>query len=140
MHKMWSEIIVVLFLIWLSYIDIKKQEIHLLYPLVMGGMGMIYRCIWLHSWTDLIYGSIACLILCLLSWAMQNGLGEGDLFVLEASSFWMSWGEFMFMVFMSFFWSAVAGVALMVFRKKRVSFRIPFIPFLLLGYGLSCLL
>lgn len=140
MQQMWAKVVVALVLAWLSYVDIKKQTIDLVYPLLLGSVGIMCRCIWLHWWTDLLYGSIVCVLLWALSRAMRNGLGEGDLFILEAVLFWMRWDDFLLMVFWSFLLSGMTGLGLMIARKKPKTYRLPFIPFLLFGYIICCLL
>lgn len=86
-----------------------------------------------------IWGRIACsIIIIIVFWGIRvvtaGQIDRGDGILLGAAILGMEfWEEFLFL-FLSFSYAFLFALFLVVFRKKKRNYRIPFAPFVLAGY------
>ncbi len=80
------------------------------------------------------------LILSGLYWSFPGSMGEGDLFLAGAASLWLSLPASILFLWISFVTGGIAGAFLILFKRRKITEGIPFIPFLCLGGGMAYVL
>ena len=123
-----------LFLLFSSFLDIRKREISIPVTLLFGLAGVVYSIKAGRTMTDyLIPAAISILILvCSILTRGQIGMGDGWLFLALACMLRME--SYIQMACIGMLLAAACSVVLLlVFRKNRKT-EIPLVPFLLLGY------
>ncbi|MDD3339725.1 MAG: hypothetical protein PHS82_12820 [Lachnospiraceae bacterium] len=127
--------IVLSFLACNGVLDLWKRKVSYVLLLVYGAGAVIYG-IWEQDtslWQAAI-GLLPGLLMLLLGRASREAVGYGDgLVVLVLGLYTGIWAG-MEVLFLSFFFSALWAIALLIFRKGRRDTTFPFVPFLLLGY------
>ena len=123
-----------LFLLAVSWQDFKKKEISSELLILIGGVGtgiqFFEHTVSLGSW----FGGIGLgLALLFLGFVTREDIGYGDgVLVLVMGMSLGFWPSFLSLL-LALGISALAGGFLLVFRKVKRNYRIPFAPFLLLG-------
>ena len=123
-----------IFLLFSSFLDIRKREISIPVTLLFGLAGVVYSVRTGRTMTDyLIPAAISILILvCSILTRGQIGMGDGWLFLALACMLRME--SYIQMACIGMLLAAACSVVLLlVFRKNRKT-EIPLVPFLLLGY------
>ena len=123
-----------IFLLFSSFLDIRKREISIPVTLMFGLAGVAYSINTGRTMTDyLIPAAIGIFILaCSILTRGQVGMGDGGL--LMALGCMMRMESYIQMACIGMLLAAAcSGVLLLVFRKSRKT-EIPLVPFLLLGY------
>ena len=123
-----------IFLLFSSFLDIRKREISIPVTLLFGLAGVVYSVRTGRTMTDyLIPLGIGILILG-GSVLTRGQVGMGDGWLLMALGCMMRMESYIQMVCIGMLLAAAcSGVLLLVFRKSRKT-EIPLVPFLLLGY------
>ena len=123
-----------LFLLFSSFLDIRKREISIPVTLLFGLAGVVYSVRTGRTMTDyLIPLGIGILILG-GSVLTRGQVGMGDGWLLMALGCMMRMESYIQMACIGMLLAAAcSGVLLLVFRKSRKT-EIPLVPFLLLGY------
>jgi leader peptidase (prepilin peptidase) / N-methyltransferase len=99
-----------------------------------------------HRWDDLLHalvgGAAAWTVLLLVHLVSPRGMGFGDVrlaFVLGLHLGWLGYGHVVLGLFLGFLLGSVAGIALLVLRRRSRKEAIPFGPFLAAGGMLAVL-
>ena len=123
-----------LFLLFSSFLDIRKREISIPVTLLFGLAGVVYSVRSGRTMTDyLIPLGIGILILG-GSVLTRGQVGMGDGWMLLALGCMLRMECYIQMAFIGMLLAAAySGVLMLVFRKNRKT-EIPLVPFLLLGY------
>ena len=123
-----------IFLLFSSFLDIRKREISIPVTLLFGLAGVVYSVRTGRTMTDyLIPLGIGILILG-GSVLTRGQVGMGDGWLLMALGCMMRMESYIQMACIGMLLAAAcSGVLLLVFRKSRKT-EIPLVPFLLLGY------
>ena len=123
-----------LFLLFSSFLDIRKREISILVTLLFGLAGVVYSVRTGRTMTDyLIPLGIGILILG-GSVLTRGQVGMGDGWMLLALGCMLRMECYIQMACIGMLLAAAySGVLMLVFRKNRKT-EIPLVPFLLLGY------
>ena len=124
-----------LFLLFSSFLDIRKREISIPVTLLFGLAGVVYSVRSGRTMTDyLIPLGIGILILG-GSVLTRGQVGMGDGWMLLALGCMLRMECYIQMACIGMLLAAAySGVLMLVFRKNRKT-EIPLVPFLLLGYG-----
>lgn len=72
-----------------------------------------------------------------LYWLFPGSMGEGDLFLAGAAALWLSLPASILFLWISFVAGGIAGTLLILFKRRKITEGIPFIPFLCLGGGMA---
>ncbi|HOM03327.1 MAG TPA: A24 family peptidase [Acetivibrio sp.] len=80
------------------------------------------------------------LIMSLITFATKGGVGMGDTKLIAVSGLYTGLAGILSTLFYSFVLSGITGIALLVSKKANSKSRIPFIPFLTLGFLIYLLL
>lgn len=123
-----------LFLLFSSFLDIRKREISIPVTLLFGLAGVVYSVRTGRTMTDyLIPLGIGTLIL-VGSVLTRGQIGMGDGWMLLALGCMLRMECYIQMACIGMLLAAAySGVLMLVFRKNRKT-EIPLVPFLLLGY------
>jgi leader peptidase (prepilin peptidase)/N-methyltransferase len=106
-------------------------------PVVLFSMPGIVICLSLTgewNWSNLAAGLLVCLFFEGMSVLTRGQLGKGDGAVLGLVSLALGvWDGTLFLM-ASFFYAFVAALFLVIFLRKKRNTKMPFVPFVLLGY------
>lgn len=140
MFQVWRSVIVTLCLGYFSVEDIRKKEITG-WPLVL--IGLIGICLTAASgecqgWQPLLRllpGAV-----CLgLGWLTGEGIGYGDGLMLLCLGCFLSLPRLLSVCFAAMTLAGAAAIFLLLVLRRGKKTRIPFVPFLLVGYGILLL-
>lgn len=120
--------------------DFRKRQVSLPVILIFTGMG-IFMCIpeWKMCWQSMFLGATIGGILLLLAGVSREQIGYGDGWMFVATGVLLGFRVNLFLLFFSFLCSGVAAGILFLLRSSRKR-RIPFIPFMISGYLLTCIM
>lgn len=123
-----------LFLLFSSFLDIRKREISIPVTLLFGLAGVVYSVRTGRTMTDYLI-PLGIGILILVGSVLTRGqVGMGDGWMLLALGCMLRMECYIQMACIGMlFAAAYSGVLMLVFRKNRKT-EIPLVPFLLLGY------
>ena len=117
-----------------TVIDIWKKRISILSI-------VLFILIWLlwgtkdRSWIDVVTGFLPGIGMAAVSLVTRGGLGLGDGLLVLALGLYLSWIELLVMIMSAFFLAFLwAVLQFSVIRNGAKIF--PFVPFMLLGYGI----
>lgn len=133
-----SYVVWFLFLLAVSWQDFKKKEISVRLLILMGvvgtGIQFFEKTVSLGSW----FGGIALGAgLLLLGFITREDIGYGDGWLVLVMGMSLGFRASLLALLLALGISALASGGLLLFRKVKRSYRIPFAPFLLLGCLLS---
>lgn len=115
--------------------DYRKKEIHLLPVLLMSVVGALLSVLG-KDWTD---WTIICrfapgMLLFLLAWFTKESIGYGDAWVLLGLGCFLSAIEILNLSMIAISVAGLVALFLLLVKRKGRKTRIPFVPFLLVGY------
>ena len=123
-----------LFLLFSSFLDIRKREISIPVTLLFGLAGVVYNVRTGRTMTDYLI-PLGIGILILVGSVLTRGqVGMGDGWMLLALGCMLRMESYIQMACIGMLLAAAySGVLMLIFRKNRKT-EIPLVPFLLLGY------
>lgn len=130
-------------LLVISLIDIRSQMVALEYCLAAGLLGAAAQLAMGVPWLSIGLGGVAgggILGLVLLGWRRltgQDGMGEGDVWIATSLGLASGWPMIAVVLLLAVFLGAIFGGGYAVATKKGFKIRIPFGPFLTLGFIIS---
>ncbi len=129
-----------IYLIVMAVFDRRRKEIPLLpgilcFP-VLAGVQIINGKGWLFLCSGLVVG----IILYLLSKATEGAIGEGDALVYLLTGIALGFFRNVELLLCSLVLASFVSGFLLVFRRVGKKYRIPFIPFTTVAYGVVILL
>lgn len=133
---------VFLFGSWLSfqgYLDFKYKEIPNWVSLLGGIIGIVFCIIEKRSVTDVLLACVPGMVLLLFSWITKEVIGYGDGIILIVMGIYLSASQVFLIGMLAFGLAGIVALILLVIFHKRGTEQIPFIPFLVVAYGLECL-
>lgn len=118
-----------------AYQDWKEQKISIYLPCAAGIVGLLlYLFFREHTLVDLLMGMGIGAVMLLIAWFGRECIGVGDGVMLMASGTFLGfWGN-MELLFAALFLAAIVALFLLVIKRKGRSYRMPFLPFLLVAY------
>lgn len=118
-----------------AYRDYKEKCIYLYLPIVAGVIGMLLHIFfWEHEMTDILLGAGIGGCVMLLARISKESIGIGDGIMLMVSGIYLGFWENMQLFFSALLLVGVTALFLIVIKKKRRDYRVPFLPFLLVAY------
>ena len=128
MFEMWKSIITVICLGGLSVEDIRRKEISGWSLLITAGIGLVLLAV------------DGCWRVCLLlGWLTRESIGYGDGLVLLCMGGFMGISQLVRMWFAAITMAGLVAIFLLVVRHMQRKAELPFVPFLLMGYGMTFL-
>lgn len=123
-----------IFLLFSSFLDIRKREISIPVTLMFGLTGVAYSIKTGRTMTDYLIPAAIGIFILACSILTRGQVGMGDGWLLMALGCMMRMESYIQMACIGMLLAAAcSGVLLLVFRKSRKT-EIPLVPFLLLGY------
>ena len=123
-----------IFLLFSSFLDIRKREISIPVTLMIGLAGVAYSIKTGRTMTDYLIPAAIGIFILACSILTRGQVGMGDGWLLMALGCMMRMESYIQMACIGMLLAAAcSGVLLLVFRKSRKT-EIPLVPFLLLGY------
>lgn len=115
--------------------DLRRREVLPIFSIIFGAAGFLWRLLVAgEPILLLLSGMIPGVLLLVLARASRGSIGLGDGIVVTALGGWLSfWTCFLCVVF-SFVVMTVAAGAFLLSGRRQV--QIPYVPFLMMGYGL----
>lgn len=140
MLEVWRSVIVTLCLGYFSVEDIRKKEITG-WPLAL--VGLVGLCLTASSEDCLGWQTLLRLLpgaVCLgLGWLTKEGIGYGDGLMLLCLGCFLSLPQLLSVCFAALTLAGAAAIFLLLALRRSRKTRIPFVPFLLAGYGILLL-
>lgn len=123
-----------------SYLDIRKGQISLCLAAVYAALGILYIIVYSQQQLVLLVGAVPGLLLLSVGKLSGGSVGMGDGLVVLVSGLYMGIWKALEFITLALLLAAVWAGFLMVFKKKGKQASFPFIPFLLMAYGLPWLI
>lgn len=136
--KIYIYSILFLYLLAMSIYDMKRKEIHIGATLLTGIVLAAIRVIQFFREgvsMEMVLGVVPGLLVLILSYATHGKIGMGDGFVMMVCGMVLSLSDNLFLLFFALVMSAVTGAVLMVFRRVKRSYTMPFVPFICVSFG-----
>ena len=129
-------------LLIISLIDLDTKKIPNKFVLMILAWALFWQVVNpALSWADAALGLLAGGgITFLIALVSRGGMGGGDIKLLAALGFLAGWLDLLLIFFIAVLLGALAGIILIVFRKKSGKTAIPFGPFIAAAYALVLLL
>ena len=118
-----------------AYRDYKEKSIYLYLPIAAGVIGVLLHIFfWERDLPDMLLGAGIGGCVLLLAWVSKESIGAGDGIMLMVSGIYLGFWENLELFFSALLLVGVLALFLMVVKKKRRDYRVPFLPFLLVAY------
>lgn len=128
-------VITVLFLGICTYIDIKSKYVNSYICIIFGIAGVLYKSFIMdRSLLSIPMAILPGIIIMIISIISKESIGKGDAFVVSIMGLYIGSINTILVLFHGVMISCFIGVICMLFMKKSKSYRIPFIPFLSMGF------
>ena len=126
----------------MSIYDVKRKEIHMGVTLLTGGVLAAIRIFqFIHK--DVTFeqalGVVPGILVLLLSYFTHGKIGMGDGVVMMVCGTVLSLFENLLLLFLALVLSAAVGAVLMMFRRVKRSYIMPFVPFICISFGVTYL-
>lgn len=138
--KLTIEIITAMYLSVMAVIDRRKMEIPVL-PGVICILAVILAQIVDHTdWLQWVPGVLIGLFLYLISKMTRGAIGEGDALVYVLTGISLGFFQNLELLAVSLFFSSLAAGFLLLFRRVGKTYKMPFVPFTAIAYGVVMLI
>lgn len=118
-----------------SYSDIKSKQIPVIQLCVFGILGVIMHLFnSQQNWISLILGIGIGAILYVYSLLSQEKLGKGDAMIVMVIGIYMGFMKTLELLWISSIFAAGVGIVMIIYKKQKKNYEIPFVPFLMAGY------
>lgn len=124
-----------LFLVVCAAIDLKKRSLPM-WLLWAGSLGVLLISLWNTRLNlfPLFQGAVPGIVLGIISWITREAVGYGDVWIITLLGIYLGIWDTVTLVCIAFFFSSIAAVGCLVWKKFRRDTRIPFVPFLTAAY------
>lgn len=129
-------VILIGFLVFFSYEDIRERKISNKFVAAMIAVGIILAAVPLSAEAfirSFICAAVTAAAAFLTEKLSKGGLGRGDVFILAATGLYIGGVSMLAVVFMSLLALFLFSVAGLLLKKLNMKSRLPYIPFLLIG-------
>lgn len=133
-------IVITIFLILSTLIDLRKKEVNISLCISVALVGLIYEIF--ISKTDIlsiILGILPGIFLMLTSIVTNEEIGKGDAAVLSTIGIFLGLKKTILVLIYALFSTIIIGGILLLIRKKNKKYKIPFVPFILFSYIALCI-
>ncbi len=132
---MTENLITGMYLGFCSYTDIKRKEIYVKPSLLLMAAGAVSCAL---SGREALFnaalGILLGLMILLISKASKGAVGEGDGLILMVTAFFQGFFGNLRMLMTALFLSAAASVGVLLFKRCRRDYELPFAPFLFISF------
>lgn len=118
-----------------AYRDWKELHIYLYIPITAGIAGLILHLLYQeHTLLEILLGAGMGGIMVLIALVSRENIGIGDGVMLMVSGVFLGARKNLELLFCALMLVGAAALFLIVVKKKRRDYRMPFLPFLLVAY------
>ena len=114
--------------------DLRRRQIYVSLGIAFSIGGILIHIGTAADCWQILFGIVLGLILAFIAWITGEAIGYGDVVCIVSCSMWVQPAGMIISLTTGFFLSALVSLALLIIQKKDRHDRIPFVPFLLLGY------
>lgn len=126
--------------IWLGIqggLDLKYKEIPLWLALFGGIAGLVFCIIERRTLGEVVLSCLPGVIALVFSKVTKEVMGYGDGIVFLVMGIYLSLEQLLAIGMLAFLIAGVVALILLVFFRKKRNYRIPFLPFLCIAYGIE---
>ena len=126
--------------IWLGIqggLDLKYKEIPLWLAIFGGVVGMVFCILERRTLGDVVLSCLPGVIALIFSKLTNEVMGYGDGVVFLVMGIFLSLERLLAIGMLAFLIAGVAALVLLVIFRKKGNYRIPFLPFLCMAYGIE---
>ena len=135
--EMVEQIILAMGLFINAILDIKKRQISVLVVLLMAIFEIGYKFYYdLILFPECILSIIPGLIMIIISFFSEQSIGYGDGLLVMCLGLYMMVEQILFIGIISVTIAGVFAIILVIFGHKKKNYEIPFVPFMVIGYGM----
>ena len=134
MGELWRELLVLPTLLWLALQDKKHLGITRPGLVIASGILLIAGCMQTVGWQSRVGGVVVGSLLLLFGYFSKEAIGIADGVIISACGVAFGIYETAALCFFAALYAAVFSLTLLLLKKVGKKSRIPFLPFLLLGY------
>ncbi|NLC12253.1 MAG: prepilin peptidase [Firmicutes bacterium] len=125
----------------ISFIDLKVSIIPNLFVLALAVWGVFWQFVYpeftlAKAFLGFLISGIIFIVIDILS---RGGMGAGDIKLIAVLGFLTGWPNILYVIFLAFVLGAVAGIILIMARKKTKKDTIPFAPFIAIAFLITTL-
>lgn len=135
-----SEVCVISFLGLCSIDDIRTREIRIIEALIFGLLGVIIQAATGVEWTRVVTGLMVGGVIYLFSCMTNEEIGKGDAILIMIIGLYLGFFRALAALWFSSILVGIDGLYLILVKKKKLSYEVPFAPFLLIGVLIVMLL
>lgn len=136
-------VILIVYLLVMSICDIKTKRINLCISIVTFAVLFVMNLYLTYktgrSITEGFSGMLVGVFVILVSYVTrgQVGMGDGVIFLISG----LCWGAYEngILLLISLVMTSIIGMSLVIIRRKGRHYRLPFVPFVCVGFGVMCL-
>lgn len=129
-----SQVVVMLFLILCSYLDVKYRKIHVsVYLMFMLMSAVVVACAGRTDWGTLMIGMIPGIIMIVISFISHEKIGYGDSVSIALMGILYKYEMVLSVCAVGFEIIFLASFIMLVTGKAKLCDRLPFMPFLMAG-------
>ena len=134
---MWKEVIVSVFLIINTIMDLKTRKINIILCVLYGGLGIIVSVLCQDKdWISLAGGMAVGAYLLFFALLTREAIGIGDGFLVTAVGIWIGGSRTLLILMGSFLLTAVSGLIGICTGKVTGKSELAFVPFFTLSYAI----
>lgn len=135
--EMVEQIILAMGLFINAILDIKKRQISVLVVLLMAIFEIGYKFYYdLILFPECILSIIPGLIMIIIAFFSDQSIGYGDGLLVMCLGLYMMVEQILFIGIISVTIAGVFAIILVIFGHKKKNYEIPFVPFMVIGYGM----
>lgn len=126
--------------IWLGIqggLDLKYKEIPLWFAIFGGMGGMVFCVLERRTLGEVVLSCLPGVIALVFSKLTKEVMGYGDGIVFLVMGIYLSLERLLAIGMLAFMMAGVVALILLVIFRKKGNYRIPFLPFLSLAYGIE---
>ena len=129
-------IVIAVYLIIMGVIDIRKQQIPLLPGLICLGVATASLLVAGIGLLEIAAGVLVGGLLLIVSRVSRGGVGEADALVYAVTGTTLGFFGNCEVLLISLMMAAIVGSVLMIAKHVGRKYRLPFVPFTLIAYGM----
>ncbi|MBQ8518850.1 MAG: prepilin peptidase [Agathobacter sp.] len=120
--------------------DFKWKEIPLWFSVLGGMIGIVICIVEERIILDVFFSCLPGVLSICFSWLTKETIGYGDGIVLLVMGIYLPLSQLISVGMLAFFIAGIVALLLLTVFRKKGNYRIPFIPFLGIAYGLECMI
>ena len=113
--------------------DCRYRQIPISVTVIGGFVGLIFSMLEKRAPTDVFMGLLPGIVCLFIGWITREAVGYGDGFLLCAMGMYLSVEGIVAIIMGASFFAGILGMILIIFRKKKGTDQLPFVPFLLVA-------